>query len=97
MYATHTPQSAGVECEIDIPSGHNAVVFVRRGSLTIQGKEVEPQGVALLHTEGAKFSFKSTFLSTCVCAYASILMRAFDLLHIYFPSTSCCISLFDDT
>jgi len=47
-----TIESPNVPCEIEIPSGHNAVVFVRRGAVEIQGQSVEPQGVALLHPDG---------------------------------------------
>lgn len=46
-------EKANMPCEIDIPSGHNAVVFVRRGSIQIQGQPVMAQGVALLHVEGS--------------------------------------------
>ena len=40
--------------EIPVPEGHNAVVFVRRGAITVgeEQKPVEQQGVALMHRGG---------------------------------------------
>jgi len=42
----------GVDFEFDFPESHNVVVFVRRGGLSVQGKKVGAQGVALMHREG---------------------------------------------
>jgi redox-sensitive bicupin YhaK (pirin superfamily) len=59
---THTPvelldvrvATPGVSFEIPVPEGHNAVVFVRRGAITVgeEQKPVEQQGVALMHRGG---------------------------------------------
>ena len=49
-------QSTAVPFEFRVPDGHNTVVFVRRGSITIGGEgkeqEVGPQGVALMNRQG---------------------------------------------
>lgn len=50
--------SVGTPVEIDVPDGHNMIVFVREGELRIgpDGDEstVGAQGVALMHTAGSK-------------------------------------------
>jgi len=62
---THTPVelwdvelgTKGTAYELPIPTGHNAVVFVRRGGALIGGegkeKEIKAQGVALMQQEGS--------------------------------------------
>lgn len=40
--------------QFDIADGHNLVVFVRRGSVTIQGKALDTAEVAIMGTEGTE-------------------------------------------
>lgn len=60
--STHTPvelldirmATKGVNFDVPIPDGHQTIVFVRRGKITVGEKEspVEQQGVALMHLSG---------------------------------------------
>jgi len=47
----------GVPVELDLPAGHNAVVFVRKGEIALgaEGEEhtIGPQGVALMERDGS--------------------------------------------
>jgi len=46
-------KEADAKVELPVPEGHNAVVFVRRGEVDIEGQKVGPQGVALMTRTGA--------------------------------------------
>eukprot|EP00240_Pyramimonas_obovata_P005638 CAMPEP_0118945824 /NCGR_PEP_ID=MMETSP1169-20130426/43041_1 /TAXON_ID=36882 /ORGANISM="Pyramimonas obovata, Strain CCMP722" /LENGTH=326 /DNA_ID=CAMNT_0006891629 /DNA_START=266 /DNA_END=1247 /DNA_ORIENTATION=- len=50
-------EKKGTAYELNVPAGHNVIVFVRRGRALIGSegaeKEIKPQGVALMHREGS--------------------------------------------
>jgi len=43
-----TINASGKEFEFETVKGNNVIVFVRRGSISVQGKPVGPQGVAIM-------------------------------------------------
>jgi len=49
--------AVGQPVQLSVPEGHNAIVFVRKGSIAIGAAKAEqvvgPQGVALLHRAGS--------------------------------------------
>ena len=47
-------QANGVPYEFDTVEGNNVVIFVRRGQVSVQGRELGPQDVAILETAGSK-------------------------------------------
>tara|TARA_B110000977_G_scaffold19505_1_gene23477 strand:- start:18202 stop:19242 length:1041 start_codon:yes stop_codon:yes gene_type:complete len=67
---THTPvelldvriASPAVSFDVPIPDGHNTMVFVRRGGITVgtEQKPVEQQGVALMHLGGEVLRIAAT-------------------------------------
>ena len=77
---THTPvelldvrmATDGVSFDIPVPDGHNTVVFVRRGGITVgmEGKAVEQQGVALMHLGGDVLRLSATAPDTQVLLLA---------------------------
>lgn len=54
--------------EVQLPEGHNCIVFVRRGRAMVgavgQEKPIEAQGVALMHREGSVLRVLATELGT---------------------------------
>lgn len=52
------------EYELDFVEGHNTVLFVRRGSVEIQGKALGLADVAIMEKAGTKLTVKSTMEDT---------------------------------
>jgi len=50
--------------ELDIPDGHNSLVFVRRGAVEVQGKALGLADVAIMNRNGEKFTVKATEKNT---------------------------------
>jgi len=50
----------GSDFTFDVPNGHNTMIFVRSGSITVSGSSVGPQGMVRLDTEGTRVSLQST-------------------------------------
>ena len=78
--STHTPVElldvrvavADVDFDVPVPDGHNTVVFVRRGGITVgEGKKkVEQQGVALMHLGGDTLRLTATEKDTEILVLA---------------------------
>uniref|UniRef100_A0A7S1BEC4 Pirin N-terminal domain-containing protein n=1 Tax=Corethron hystrix TaxID=216773 RepID=A0A7S1BEC4_9STRA len=72
--ATHTPVELldvriarpRVSFDVPVPEGHNTIVFVRRGGITVgeEQKPVERQGVALMHSGGEVLRLAATEQNT---------------------------------
>lgn len=50
--------------ELDIPDGHNSLVFVRRGAVEVQGKALGLADVAIMNRDGEKLTVKATEKNT---------------------------------
>merc|ERR1712110_455291 len=50
----------GTDFTFDVPNGHNTMIFVRSGSITVSGSSVGPQGMVRLDPEGTFVSLQST-------------------------------------
>jgi redox-sensitive bicupin YhaK (pirin superfamily) len=48
-----TLPTKGIDVEIPYPSDHSCIVFVRRGKVSVDGKELSPQDVVLMHMDGS--------------------------------------------
>ena len=77
---THTPvelldiriAAKDVSFDVPVPEGHNTIVFVRRGAITVgeEAKPVNPQGVALMHLGGDVLRLSATEADTEVLLLA---------------------------
>lgn len=77
---THSPvelldiriANSKVPFDVPIPEGHNTIVFVRRGEITVgeKDKKVEQQGVALMHLGGDTLRLTATQKNTEVLLLA---------------------------
>jgi redox-sensitive bicupin YhaK (pirin superfamily) len=77
---THTPvelldiriAAKDVSFDVPVPEGHNTIVFVRRGAITVgeEAKPVNPQGVALMHLGGDVLRLSATEANTEVLLLA---------------------------
>ena len=77
---THTPvelldiriAAKDVSFDVPVPEGHNTIVFVRRGAITVgeEAKPVNPQGVALMHLGGVVLRLSATEANTEVLLLA---------------------------
>ena len=77
---THTPvelldiriAAKDVSFDVPVPEGHNTIVFVRRGTITVGEEEklVNPQGVALMHLGGDVLRLSATEANTEVLLLA---------------------------
>lgn len=58
----------GAHFDLEIPAGHNTIVFVRKGAVLIGESEsaVGPQGVAMLNMDGTRLRLQATELDTQV-------------------------------
>lgn len=75
---THSPVNlwdidlpvANAPVELDVPEGHNTVVFVRKGAIAVGPEEkpgnVDAQGVALMHMDGTKLRLSAREKNTQV-------------------------------
>lgn len=52
--------------DVNIPEGHNTIVFVRRGAIEVQGQTLNLADVAILNPSGTKVIIKALQENTCV-------------------------------